>query len=137
MATRAELRRVYRKVPKLDCRGLCRESCGPVFMAEAERDRIEAMTGEPLPMVGDDLTCPLLTDDGRCSVYAARPLVCRLWGVADDMPCPHGCRPERALTHAEGGALLTEMRAIGGPAVGTVPKEVLGAITRAKEALEE
>lgn len=40
---------------------------------EDEFDRVaEALAGEP---------CPLLGDDGRCRVYAHRPLVCRMIGL--------------------------------------------------------
>jgi Fe-S-cluster containining protein len=42
-------------------------------LGEEEFDRVaEALADEP---------CPLLGDDGRCRVYAHRPLVCRLIGV--------------------------------------------------------
>jgi Fe-S-cluster containining protein len=42
-------------------------------LGEDEFDRVaEELAGEP---------CPLLGDDGRCRVYAHRPLVCRLIGL--------------------------------------------------------
>jgi hypothetical protein len=42
-----------------------------------ERARIAARAAEP----PDDDRCAALDDDGRCAVYAARPLVCRSHGV--------------------------------------------------------
>lgn len=45
--------------------------------------------------------CALLRRDGACSVYVDRPLICRLWGVVETMPCPFGCRPERWLSEQE------------------------------------
>lgn len=52
------------------------------------------------------LRCPLLTEDGRCSAYQVRPLVCRQWGVGEDMKCPWGCEPERYLTEEETAEML-------------------------------
>jgi len=40
-------------------------------------------------------------------VYGNRRYICRLFGATDDMPCPHGCGPEKRLTHAETEALNT------------------------------
>jgi len=36
--------------------------------------------------------CPLLSPDGRCMVYAVRPLSCRSWVSFSD---PHHCEPEQ------------------------------------------
>jgi Fe-S-cluster containining protein len=57
-------------------------------------------------LVGKDLTCPLLTQDGKCSVYRVRPTICRLWGMTKDMKCPHGCKPSRWMNKAETYAFL-------------------------------
>lgn len=43
----------------------------------------------------DSERCPLL-GPGGCTVYADRPLVCRLFGATAgvmDLACPHGCGP--------------------------------------------
>lgn len=37
--------------------------------------------------------CHLLKD-GRCSIYADRPLLCRLFGAVPKMACPFGCKPD-------------------------------------------
>ena len=42
--------------------------------------------------------------DGRCTVYAVRPMICRLWGIDETMPCPYGCVPE--------GGHISELQAI-------------------------
>lgn len=47
-----------------------------------------------LVAVGDRLTCAFLRD-GRCSIYDARPLVCRLLGTVHELPCPE-VEPVRA-----------------------------------------
>ena len=35
------------------------------------------------------LTCPLLDKHGKCMVYTVRPMICRLFGSAKSMKCPH------------------------------------------------
>lgn len=92
------LERIYRAVPTVACKGLCQQACGPIDMSREERRRIEAR-GVTIPTPADALDsivehgscdCPALAD-GRCSVYTDRPLICRLWGAVESMPCPHGC----------------------------------------------
>jgi Fe-S-cluster containining protein len=58
-----------------------------------------------------DGPCPLLRH-GRCTVYDARPMICRLWGLDDFMVCPHGCEPEKRLTHAEAIAFMARVKDI-------------------------
>lgn len=101
LATRASaLNVIYRQVPKIACQGLCTDYCGPVGMSVTEGEVLAGRHGPsimdrdaPVVMlrVQPDLTCPLLGDDGRCRDYSHRPLICRLWGVVPDLPCPHGC----------------------------------------------
>lgn len=92
------LERIYRAVPTVECKGLCAESCGPIGMSVEERRRITAR-GITIPepeqaladlAAGRDVTCPALVND-RCTCYGDRPLICRLWGAVQSMPCPHGC----------------------------------------------
>lgn len=45
---------------------------------------------------------------------------CRHWGAVESLPCPHGCRPGRMLSHEAGQQVLTEARKIGGEVVFTV-----------------
>lgn len=56
--------------------------------------------GAEIPPLQNGLTCGLLKK-GRCSIYANRPLICRLFGVAKELPCPFGCKPERWLEKPE------------------------------------
>lgn len=105
-------------VPRIECGGWCQESCGPIAMTGREFGRLVRAVGRELPtrrMAGvdpalkvlqttGDGVCPLLVD-GRCSAHEARPMVCRLWGVVESMPCVYGCRPERVLSDREGRAL--------------------------------
>lgn len=96
------LAELYAQVPDMaDCRGLCHDSCGPIPTTARERERV-AEAGARLPTVYRSLTlidddpdwrCPALGDDNRCTVYDVRPLICRLYGAVENMPCAHGCVP--------------------------------------------
>jgi hypothetical protein len=106
-----DLDALYAQVPAMvGCDGSCWESCGPVPMGPAERDRIAAAGVDmpsPATLLREDRMCPALSAFGRCTVYAARPMLCRLWGAVPEMPCPRGCRPVGGfLPSAEGRRLL-------------------------------
>lgn len=105
------LERIYRVIPQVACKGLCSETCGPIDMSSEERRRI-AERGVVIPPSDSALAnlldnpsyhCPALDDDKRCRVYADRPLICRLWGAVESMPCPHGCEVTPGLL-MDGGA---------------------------------
>lgn len=111
------------QVPNVACKGLCHHSCSFIDMGPAERQRIIDAGG---PHIGPFQTkpgtddCPALTDDKRCSVYRVRPMICRLWGAADDplLTCPHGCTAEageRVLRDDQARALLAAATAITPP----------------------
>lgn len=123
MTRRDEIHTVWASLPHLECKGLCQESCGPIEASIVERAML-ARAGVELPdpfeTLGDlvsgsgDATCPALVD-GRCSAYEVRPLVCRLWGLVEEMPCPFGCVPEGGLlSSAEGRAIHERVLEIGG-----------------------
>src|SRR5215469_7714608 len=101
-------------VPDVGCQGLCQAYCGPVSASALERRRLKVRHGLHLHGMDEDLVRALLTDgvmcpalkEGRCTVYEDRPLICRLWGATESLPCPHGCRPEKMLTNDEASALI-------------------------------
>lgn len=110
----AQLDALYERLPRLDCQGLCSDSCGPIEVSVVERQRIEAAAGHPLTC-GLGASCSMLTADRRCSVYEIRPLLCRLWGIVESMPCHYGCRPEGGLIpDSDGQQLIVEALQIGG-----------------------
>lgn len=105
-------------LPKLHCRGLCHQSCGPIAISCAEFDTLKGIVGERIqgePFQGGMIisnfdpktyTCPLLTPGKRCSVYEHRPMICRIWGMTKKLRCPFGCRPSRWLSESEARVLL-------------------------------
>lgn len=107
---------IYAKIPDIGCKGMCQAACGPIDMTPLEHQRLRE-AGKPHPGMfgGGCRSCPLLSFNGQCSVYDIRPVVCRLWGVVESMPCPHGCRPEGGLmSDVEGFEIMALVREIGG-----------------------
>jgi Fe-S-cluster containining protein len=128
----AELQKLYDQIPAIpDCDGRCWTSCGPVGMSDRERQRIRQAGYKITPYEQamariDTFWCEALTEGKRCAVYELRPMICRLWGAVEGLPCVYGCVPEggRRLSDAEGYWLIAESRRIGGSADGLPPATV-------------
>lgn len=119
-----KLREVYAQVPDVGCKGLCQRACGPVPALPVEKRILQSrVPPEQLKLVvlpvgnGQGVqayyntetgSCPMLDRAGRCSIYADRPLVCRLWGATEDLPCQWGCAPDGGRMSKEQGAALFE-----------------------------
>jgi Fe-S-cluster containining protein len=73
----------------------------------------------PKPKGVDAGACPHLAF-GKCTAYDSRPLVCRLYGVAEGLRCEHGCEPDRLLTDKQTRRIIAEAGKIGGP-IGLLP----------------
>ncbi|NUS02078.1 MAG: YkgJ family cysteine cluster protein [Nonomuraea sp.] len=119
-----QLQELYDSLPTIACQGKCANSCGPIDMSTAEHTRIVELgvliptfTVEASQRWADQepLHCPALNRQTlKCDVYEARPLICRLWGVADSMPCTYGCQPSRVLSDVETYELMLRSFEIGG-----------------------
>jgi hypothetical protein len=117
----AELQKLYDQIPAIpDCDGRCWTSCGPIGMSDRERQRIRQagvrITPYEKAMASPErFWCDALTSEKRCLVYSVRPLICRIWGAVEGMPCVYGCVPEGGwLSDAEGFRLVAESLRIGG-----------------------
>lgn len=110
--------RLYARIPAMDCKGLCQDSCGYVPMSEFEWKRLVARHGK-IPVPRGENECPFLME-GKCEHHDLRPVVCRLWGQVEEMACPHGCAPSFLM---EGTAfdLMAEADRMGG---GPVPDQM-------------
>lgn len=110
---RAEaMEKLYAELPSIDCQELCGDCCSFIGMTRMEQGRITQIGGPVINIW--DIPCPALSFTGRCTVYARRPLICRLYGVVEDLLCPYGCTPERVLTREEGRSFLARAQAIAG-----------------------
>lgn len=122
--TRAQvdaLEAVYAQLPRVECKGLCGHACGPIDVTAAEYERLRAAHPFRLRLrtvAGN--ACGYLKD-GRCSVYRARPTICRIWGTFPGLFCPHGCQPDRVLTVEHFVATLQAVERIGGPMYSSCP----------------
>jgi hypothetical protein len=114
--TRIEV--LYASLPNISCKGLCSDCCGPIFVNAFEWERM----GRP-KWSGGSLSCPLL-EEKRCSVYDLRPLICRLWGIVPEMPCPWGCKPDREMTTDEVTSAWEEWRQISSTLKGPGLKDI-------------
>lgn len=106
------LDQLYAELPRIACQRKCHSSCGPIAMSRVEWARIIKKKGyEPR---ATSTTCPML-ESKMCSVYTIRPMICRLWGVVEDMLCPWGCEPERVLARAEAYDFLLRADLVSDP----------------------
>jgi len=124
MTALEQIRELYKQLPEIACKGLCANGCGGIDMSRAEHERIVEL-GVFIPRFTEELArrwqaneplhCPALNRQTlRCDVYEDRPMICRLWGLAESMRCPNGCKPTRELTDAETYAFLLQTFKLGG-----------------------
>ena len=85
-----------RQIPSFACTPGCHDCCGPVTASSEEMARLPYKSDEEHDKAFAELNCPHLGDKG-CTVYAERPLICRLFGTTNKMACPNGCRPETLI----------------------------------------
>lgn len=117
-----EIREIYASLPGIECQGLCGHDCKGIDLSPLENKQIRRRKGIGIPPpeklmairglgefgIGNAI-CPLYDRiRGTCTVYDLRPIICRIYGVMEPLPCPHGCQPERMLTAKEG--YLTQVR---------------------------
>ncbi|MGI6744361.1 MAG: YkgJ family cysteine cluster protein [Eubacteriales bacterium] len=94
------IQRLYDRIPKTRCKSGCFRCCiNYVQMAKEERERMGGYEWNG--------RCPHLTSDGKCGVYDARPLVCRIYGASELLLCLD-CECAEPLGEDETKSLLRE-----------------------------
>ena len=112
-----EIDRLYASLPHIDCQRRCQNACGPILMSKAESDRIADRIGRTPKDTEDtkDLSCPMLSLMGNCTIYDIRPAICRLYGLTKLLQCQFGCTPERWLDDTEARHLLRQIHKLSDP----------------------
>lgn len=109
----ARLQEIYDSLPSINCQGKCQACCTIIGIAPVEVDHLHSQRlGLPIARYSakyEHLMCSRLTMSGRCSIHPFKPLICRLWGLTETMPCPYGCQPERVISRQECFDLMTEV----------------------------
>jgi uncharacterized protein len=80
------------RIPAFECIPGCHDCCGPVTASSEEMFSLPVISAAKHDVALQDLSCPHLGAKG-CTVYAERPIICRLFGTTPRLPCPHGKRP--------------------------------------------
>lgn len=116
----ARLTALYDRVPEIDCKGTCWDGCSRLPLTTLEQRRIRTETGIAIPHTSEipargPFLCPALTMLKLCAVHTLRPLVCRLWGTWDLMPCNYNCMPAGGrLSVIEGYELMAQAEELDG-----------------------
>jgi hypothetical protein len=110
------LEEIYKNLPAIACQGKCQSCCTVIGLAPVEKSFLH-QNGIGLPIARyseeyDHLMCSYLTQAGRCKIHVHKPLICRLWGLTETMPCPFGCQPERVISQQESIDLMNQVDAL-------------------------
>jgi hypothetical protein len=112
--SRIRIEDLYSLIPGLGCPGGCIDCCrvfGIPSQTRIETKRIAdylAAEGRRIK-TARGTTCPYISPGG-CTIYPVRPLICRLYGVAPNVPCREGVRPLRLLHEDEEAELWHHYR---------------------------
>jgi hypothetical protein len=107
VATKKLYQEIESQAPPFICDN-CGDCCGPVPFNKYEKDQVRKIYGKwkpnkrfvvllrfqflaKVPWLGKWLLTCQFRKKGKCSVYNARPFICRLFGLGQDsiLQCPH------------------------------------------------
>ena len=80
------------RIPSFECIPDCHDCCGPVTASSEEMFALPVVDAATRTDALANLNCAHLSSKG-CTVYAERPLICRVFGTTPRLPCPHDRRP--------------------------------------------
>ena len=89
---------IYTRIPSFDCKR-CGYCCGPVNWLLPEdliirewmkNNNMEYVKWGTQDFIGNDFRCPYYDWENKlCKIYEVRPLICRLQGMTERLPCPN------------------------------------------------
>ena len=88
------LEAIYAQIPEVTCTH-CHHCCGPLIWFKPEEinirrflqeNNMKYLTKSSEEFAQNGIKCPYIKND-RCSIYPARPIVCRLQGNIAELPC--------------------------------------------------
>ena len=122
----AQIDALLSALPTFQCKEGCADCCGPVHLSRLEYMRCIKASGRTAKDVKQQMqknlkqgiyTCPLLdAETNKCSVYAVRPAICRLFGVVEgELLCPHGYAPDSStlLSDKQSREILRKVEELG------------------------
>ncbi|UOG93494.1 MAG: YkgJ family cysteine cluster protein [Candidatus Thiothrix sulfatifontis] len=90
------IRFLRRNIPAFACEPGCHDCCGPVTASSEEIAELPVKSEAEHAEALADWRCPYLGEQG-CTVYAERPLICRVFGTTLRLACPRGRKPDALL----------------------------------------
>lgn len=93
------IRMLGKCIPVMECVPGCHDCCGPVLATIDEIRRLPAKTSKQREAALDELNCVYLDSCG-CQIYQDRPLICRLFGTTEKLPCPRGVKPLKVVARS-------------------------------------
>lgn len=84
------------QIPTFTCEPGCHDCCGPVTASSEELLMLPVKSDAEHAAALAEWNCPYLIAQGGeqgCTVYAERPLICRLFGTTPRLACPRGRGP--------------------------------------------
>ena len=93
----------YARLPTVECKGLCEDECTVIGFDGVEQEYVadaglELPVLRPRPDLGEGQNRCSWLEGGRCTHYAHRPWICRIYGGTEHaeelrgVVCPHGCK---------------------------------------------
>lgn len=83
-------------IPSFECEPGCHDCCGPVTTSAEEMAALPRKSAEEQAVALERLDCVHLGAQG-CTVYAERPMICRLFGTTLRLACPRGRGPAEPI----------------------------------------
>jgi len=121
-----KLEEIYSQIPKIICLKNCGKCCGLISMSKLEESRIILFMKEnnlkinfnndPLDVtflkaIQGENRCYFLSDNQNCIIYPVRPIICRLYGVAENMVCQFS-KPDNYMTEDQAIKLIKRVKKI-------------------------